>query len=58
LADLKTPINWGKGNQNLDQAAKNLAEKILTQRVRMQGYGKNPLHIVNLIKLDSNERTD
>lgn len=49
LADLKTPINWGKGNQNLDQAAKNLAEKILNQRVRMQGYGKNPLHIVNLI---------
>lgn len=26
--------------------------------MRMQGYGKNPLHIVNLIKLDPNERTD
>ena len=24
----------------------------------MQGYGKNPLHIVNLIKFASNERTD
>jgi hypothetical protein len=58
LADLKTPINWGKGNQNLDQAAKHLAEKILNQRLRIQGYGKNPLHIVNLIKLDPNERMD
>jgi hypothetical protein len=58
LADLKTPINWGKGNENLDQAAEHVADLIINQRVRFQRYGKNPLHIVNLIKLDPNERAD
>jgi len=56
LADLKTPINWGKGNENLESASIRMGEKIVQQRLRMQSYGKNPLHIVDLRKLNPSEK--
>lgn len=58
LADVKTPINWGKGNENLTVAAKRMGKKIVKQKERMQSYGKMPLHIVDLKKLDAHEKQD
>ena len=55
---MKTPQNWRKGNENLDEAAKHLGKKILEQRIRIQRYQKNPLHIVDLRKLSPNEKLD
>lgn len=52
LADIKTPINWGKGNENLESVAIRMGKKIRQQRLRMQKYGKTPLHIVDLRKLN------
>nr|UDP55602.1 hypothetical protein orf290b [Schizostauron trachyderma] len=40
LADVKTPINWGKGNEDLEAAAERMGKKIKQQRSRMQNYGK------------------
>lgn len=57
LADVKTPINWGKGNEDLKAAAERMGKKIIQQRSRMQGYGKTPLHIVDLRKLNASEKT-
>ena len=57
LADIKTPINWGKGNENLESTAIRMGEKIVQQRLRMQSYEKNPLHIVDLRKLNPSEKT-
>ena len=56
VADLKIPINWGKGNDNLEFAATRMGEKIVEQRSHMKDLGKNPLHIVDLRKLSPNER--
>ena len=56
VADVKTPINWGKGNENLDVAAQRMGEKIQEQRFRMRALGKTPLHIVDLRKLSLNQR--
>ena len=58
LADVKTPINWGKGNEDLKAAAERMGKKITEQRSRMQSYGKTPLHIVDLRKLNTSEKTD
>ena len=58
LADVKTLINWGKGNENLTVAAKRMGKKIVKQKERMQSYGKMPLHIVDLKKLDAHEKRD
>ena len=58
IADVKIPINWGKGNENLKVAAERLGGKIVDQRFRMKKLGKTPLHIVDLRKLSSNERVD
>ena len=58
VADIKTPINWGKGNENLESAVIRMGEKIVQQRLRMQSYGKNPLHIVDLRKLNPSEKTN
>ena len=44
---MKTPINWGRGNEDLKLAAERMGNKIENQRVRMQRYGKTPLHIVD-----------
>ena len=55
---MKTPINWGKGNENLTVAAKRMGKKIVKQKERMQSYGKMPLHIVDLKKLDAHEKRD
>ena len=57
LADVKTPINWGKGNEDLKAAAERMGKKIIQQRWRRQGYGKTPLHIVDLRKLNTSEKT-
>ena len=57
LADVKTPINWGKGNEDLKAAAERMGKKITQQRSRMQSYGKTPLHIVDLRKLNTSEKT-
>lgn len=57
LADVKTPINWGKGNEDLKAAAERMGKKITKQRSRMQSYGKTPLHIVDLRKLNTSEKT-
>ena len=35
-----------------------MGEKIKQQRLRMQGYGKNPLHLMDLRKQSSSEKTD
>lgn len=40
VADIKTPINWGKGNEDLDVAAQRIGRKIEKQRSRMKGFGK------------------
>ena len=56
IADVKIPINWGKGNEDLKVAAERLGEKIVRQRLRMKGLGKTPLHIVDLRKLSLNAR--
>lgn len=56
VADVKTPINWGKGNEDLDVAAQRTGEKIQEQRFRMRALGKTPLHIVDLRKLSLNQR--
>lgn len=53
---MKTPINWGKGNEDLKAAAERMGKKITQQRSRMQSYGKTPLHIVDLRKLNTNEK--
>ena len=58
LADVKTPINWGRGNEDLEAAAERMGKKIKQQRSRMQNYGKTPLHIVDLRKLNTSEKTD
>ena len=57
LADVKTPINWGKGNEDLKAAAERMGKKITQQRSRMKSYGKTPLHIVDLRKLNTSEKT-
>ena len=56
VADVKTPINWGKGNEDLDAAAQRMGKKIQEQRYRMRSLGKTPLHIVDLRKLSLNQR--
>ncbi len=58
VADVKTPINWGKGNEDLKAAAERMGRKIVDQRLRMQDLGKTPLHIVDLRKLPPNEKID
>lgn len=58
VADVKIPINWGKGNANLKVAAERMGGKIVKQRSRMQGLGKIPLHLVDLRKLSPNERVE
>jgi hypothetical protein len=58
LADVKTQINWGRGNEDLEAAAERMGKKIKQQRSRMQSYGKTPLHIVDLRKLNPSEKTD
>jgi hypothetical protein len=57
LADVKTPINWVKGNEDLKSAAERMGKKITQQRSRMKSYGKTPLHIVALRKLNTSEKT-
>lgn len=57
LADVKTPINWGKGNEDLKAAAERMGKKIIQQKSRMKSYGKMPLHIVDLGKLNTSEKT-
>ena len=54
---MKTPINWGKGNENLKTAAERMGKKIIQQISRIQGYGKTPLPIVDLRKLNTSEKT-
>lgn len=56
VADVKTPISWGKGNEELDVAAQRVGRKIVKQRSRMKGLGKMPLHIINLRKLSPVQR--
>jgi len=58
VADVKIPINWGKGNEDLKAAAERMGGKIVAQRLRMQDLGKTPLHIVDLRKLSPNEKLD
>lgn len=58
VADIKTPINWGKGNEDLKAAAEKMGGKIVDQRLRIQDLGKTPLHIVDLRKLPPNEKID
>jgi hypothetical protein len=58
LADVKTQINWGRGNEDLEAAAERMGKKIKQQRSRMQSYGKTPLDIVDLRKLNPSEKTD
>jgi len=58
IANVKIPINWGKGNANLKVAAERMGGKIIKQRSRMQGLGKIPLHLVDLRKLSPNERVE
>ena len=58
LADVKTQINWGRGNEDLEAVAERMSKKIKQQRSRMQSYGKTPLHIVDLRKLNPSEKTD
>lgn len=58
VADVKTPINWGKGNEDLKAAAERMGGKIMNQRLRIQDLGKTPLHIVDLRKLSPNQRLD
>ena len=58
VADIKTPIDWGKGNEDLKAAAESMGGKIVDQRLRMQDLGKTPLHIVDLRKLPPNEKID
>ena len=55
---MKTPINWGRGNEDLEATAERMGKKIEQQRSRMQNYGKTPLHIVDLRKLNTSEKTD
>ena len=58
VADVKIPINWGKGNEDLKAAAERMGGKIVSQKLRMQDLGKTPLHIVDLRKLSPNEKLD
>ena len=43
--------------EDLKAAAERMGKKIIRQRSRMQGYGKRPLHIVDLRKLNISEKT-
>ena len=58
VADVKIPINWGKGNEDLKAAAERMGDKIVAQKLRMQDLGKTPLHIVDLRKLSFNKKLD
>ena len=58
VADVKIPINWGKGNEDLKAAAERMGGKIVAQRLRIYDLGKTPLHIVDLRKLSPNEKLD
>jgi hypothetical protein len=56
VADVKTPINWGKGNEDLEVAAQRMGDKIKEQKFRMRTLGKMPLHIIDLRKLSPVQR--
>jgi hypothetical protein len=58
--DGKEPRNYGRGNQNLNSAARNMGYKIHKQKDQLE-YGisrKDILHIVNFELLDPRERPE
>ena len=58
--DVKEPRNYGRGNQDLDSAARNMGYKINKQKDQSE-YGisrKEILHIVNFELLDPGERPE
>jgi hypothetical protein len=58
--DVKEPRNFGRGNQNLDSAARRMGHKIYKQKEQSKfGILKDEvLHIVNLELLDPGQQSD
>ena len=58
--DVKEPRNFGRGNQDLDRAARRMGHRIYDQKEQSKfGISRNQvLHIVNFELLDPDQRTD